>query len=73
MAKILSYHVLPTHQSAAAIVAGPSRDLIETVKKAKLPEDESKRLEKDIQAVTDKAIADINSHLAHKEKDLLTV
>ena len=49
------------------------RDSIETSKKAKLPEDESKRLEKDIQAATDKAIADINSHLANKEKDLLTV
>jgi ribosome recycling factor len=49
------------------------RDAIEHVKKAKLPEDEAKRLEKDIQTSTDKAIADINSHLAHKEKDLLTV
>ncbi len=49
------------------------RDGIEAGKKAKLPEDEMKRLEKDIQAATDKAIADINSHLAHKEKDLLTV
>ena len=49
------------------------RDAIEISKKAKLPEDESKRLEKDIQVATDKAIADINSHLAHKEKDLLTV
>ena len=49
------------------------RDILETAKRAKLPEDESKRLEKDIQAATDKAIADINSHLAHKEKDLLTV
>jgi len=49
------------------------RDAIEHVKKAKLPEDEAKRLEKDIQTSTDKSIADINSHLAHKEKDLLTV
>jgi ribosome recycling factor len=49
------------------------RDAIETAKKAKLPEDESKRLEKEIQTATDKAIADINAHLAHKEKDLLTV
>ena len=49
------------------------RDVIETVKKAKLPEDESKRLEKEIQTATDKAISDINSHLAHKEKDLLAV
>src|SRR4051812_40399474 len=49
------------------------RDAIEHAKKAKLPEDESKRLEKEIQTATDKAIGDINSHLAHKEKDLLTV
>jgi ribosome recycling factor len=46
---------------------------LDTMKKAKLPEDEAKRLEKDVQVATDKAIADINSHLAHKEKDLLTV
>lgn len=49
------------------------RDAIEAVKKAKLPEDESKRVEKEIQTATDKAIADINAHLASKEKDLLTV
>jgi ribosome recycling factor len=49
------------------------RDSIEAAKKAKLPEDETKRLEKDIQTATDKAIAEINSHLAHKEKDLLNV
>lgn len=49
------------------------RDCLEAGKKAKLPEDEMKRLEKDIQTATDKSIADINSHLAHKEKELLTV
>jgi ribosome recycling factor len=49
------------------------RDAIETVKKAKLPEDETKRLEKDIQTATDAAIKSIGDHLAHKEKDLLTV
>ena len=49
------------------------RDIIESIKKAKLPEDEAKRLEKDVQTATDKAIADINTHLAHKEKDLLNV
>jgi ribosome recycling factor len=49
------------------------RDILEAVKKAKLPEDEAKRLEKDIQTATDKSIADINSHLAHKEKELLQV
>jgi len=49
------------------------RDVMETVKKSKFPEDETKRLEKDIQAATDKAIKDIADHLAHKEKDLLAV
>lgn len=49
------------------------RDVLEQVKKAKLPEDETKRLEKDIQAATDKAIKDIETHLAHKEKELTTV
>ncbi|HWA28153.1 MAG TPA: ribosome recycling factor [Lacunisphaera sp.] len=49
------------------------RDAIEAVKKAKLSEDESKRLEKDIQVATDKAIKDIDTHLAGKEKELMTV
>jgi ribosome recycling factor len=49
------------------------RDVLESVKKAKLPEDEAKRVEKDVQNATDKAIAEINAHLAAKEKDLLTV
>jgi ribosome recycling factor len=49
------------------------RDVLEAAKKAKLPEDEAKRVEKEVQAATDKAIADINTHLASKEKDLLTV
>jgi ribosome recycling factor len=49
------------------------RDALETAKKAKLPEDESKRLDKDVQVITDAAIKSIGDHLAHKEKDLLTV
>jgi ribosome recycling factor len=54
-------------------VRNARRDVLEAVKKAKLPEDEAKRVEKDIQTATDKAIADIATHLASKEKDLLTV
>jgi ribosome recycling factor len=53
------------------------RDAMEQAKKmkkeGKISEDDEKRLEKDVQVSTDKAIADINTHLAHKEKDLLTV
>ena len=49
------------------------RDSLEALKKAKPPEDEAKRLEKDIQTLTDKAIKDIGEHLANKERDLLAV
>jgi ribosome recycling factor len=53
------------------------RDAMEAVKKGKkdgkISEDDEKRLEKDIQAATDKAIKDIETHLAHKEKELVTV
>ena len=46
---------------------------LDAVKKAKLPEDEAKRVEKEIQTATDSSIKSINDHLAHKEKELLTV
>lgn len=49
------------------------RDILESLKKAKFSEDETKRLEKDIQHATDKAIKDINDHFAAKEKELLAV
>ena len=53
------------------------RDAMESVKKGKkdgkISEDDEKRLEKDIQTATDKAIKDIDAHLASKEKDLITV
>ncbi|WP_221029869.1 ribosome recycling factor [Actomonas aquatica] len=48
-------------------------DGLDTLKKAKLPEDESKRIEKEIQAVTDKFTATIVTHLEEKEKELLEV
>jgi ribosome recycling factor len=53
------------------------RDAMEAVKKAKkdgkVSEDDEKRLEKDIQTATDRAIKDIDGHLAAKEKELTTV
>ncbi|MFA5262989.1 MAG: ribosome recycling factor [Opitutaceae bacterium] len=54
-------------------VRNARHDMIEVLKKAKLPEDETKRHEKEIQTLTDKAIKDIGDHLAHKEKELLSV
>ncbi len=53
------------------------RDAMENAKKlkkdGKLSEDDEKRLEKEVQAATDKAIKDIDTALAHKEKELMTV
>ncbi len=53
------------------------RDAMEAAKKAKkdskISEDEEKRLEKEVQAATDKAIKDVDTSLAHKEKDLVTI
>lgn len=53
------------------------RDAMEAAKKlkkdGKISEDDEKRLEKEVQNATDKAIKDIDSHLANKEKDLLNV
>ncbi|HLP24832.1 MAG TPA: ribosome recycling factor, partial [Acidobacteriota bacterium] len=42
-------------------------------KDGKISEDDEKRLEKDVQTATDKSIKDIDAHLAHKEKELMTV
>ena len=60
-------------ENAKVSLRNARRDAIESVKKAKLPEDEAKRVEKDIQTATDKTIAEINQHLASKEKELTTV
>ena len=53
------------------------RDVLELIKKTKkdgkMPEDEEKRLEKDVQALTDKSIKDIDAALASKERDLMSV
>ncbi|MFT3784304.1 MAG: ribosome recycling factor [Nibricoccus sp.] len=53
------------------------RDSMDALKKAqkdgKISEDDQKRLEKEVQASTDKNIKDINDALAKKEKELLTV
>lgn len=43
------------------------------VKEKELSEDEGKRAEDDIQKITDKAIAEVEKHLASKEEDLMKV
>jgi ribosome recycling factor len=53
------------------------RDAIETVKKGEkeksIPEDESRDLQEKIQKLTDKYIARVETVLAEKEKDIMTV
>ena len=53
------------------------RDAIEQLKKeskdGKISEDELEQGEKEVQKLTDQYIAKIDGHLAHKEKEILTV
>lgn len=53
------------------------RDGLEALKKlqkdGEISEDEQKRYDKEIQTETDKAIKEIDEHLAHKEKELLSL
>ena len=42
-------------------------------KEGKLSEDDARRIEKEIQVMTDKFIKDVDAHLAAKEKELTTV
>jgi ribosome recycling factor len=53
------------------------RDAMELLKKhvhdSGVTEDEEKQAEKDLQKLTDQYIAKIDEHLAHKEKEIMTV
>jgi len=53
------------------------RDAMEALKKEKaagtIPEDDEKHAEKELQKLTDGYIAKIDAHLAHKEKEIMTV
>jgi len=53
------------------------RDAIEHLKKeskdSKISEDELENAEKEVQKLTDQYIAKIDAHLAHKEKEIMTV
>lgn len=64
-------------EKARVAVRNVRRDANDDVKKqmkdAGLSEDESKRLQEEIQALTDRIIAEIDQVLDRKEKDILTV
>jgi ribosome recycling factor len=63
-------------EQARVSVRNVRRDSMETIKKMKaagISEDEQKRLETDVQKMTDDVIGRIDKSLADKEKDIMTV
>lgn len=64
-------------EEARVRVRSARRDGIENLKKAQkenfITEDDLHRLEKEVQNLTDKHVADIDQHVVTKEKEILTV
>lgn len=60
-------------EAARVSVRNVRRDGMDSLKKAELPEDDQKRKEDDVQKLTDEMIKKIDSILADKEKDIMTV
>ncbi len=64
-------------EEAKVRIRSARRDGIESLKKGQkdgfITEDDLRRLEKEVQNLTDKSVADIDQHIASKEKEVLTV
>ncbi len=64
-------------EEAKVRVRSARRDAIEALKKGQkagdITEDDLHRLEKEVQTLTDKHVADIDQHIVSKEKEVLTV
>lgn len=64
-------------EEAKVRVRSARRDALETLKKGQkagaITEDDLHRLEKEVQTLTDKHVADIDQHIVAKEKEVLTV
>lgn len=64
-------------EEAKVRVRSARRDALETLKKGEkesaITEDDLRRLEKEVQTMTDKKIAELDQHMASKEKEVLTV
>lgn len=64
-------------EEAKVRVRSARRDALETLKKGQkdsfITEDDLRRLEKEVQVFTDKSVAEIDQHIASKEKEVLTV
>jgi ribosome recycling factor len=64
-------------ESGRVAIRHVRRDAIEHLKKeskeSKISEDDLEHAEKEVQKLTDQYVAKIDAHLAHKEKEILTV
>lgn len=60
-------------ETARIAVRNVRRDAMDALKKAKLPEDESKNQTDNIQKLTDEIIKKIDDNLARKEKEIMQV
>ena len=60
-------------ESSRVAVRNVRKDGMDEIKKDDYPEDEEKRLQDEVQKLTDDAIKDVDSLLADKEKDIMTV
>ncbi|MBL4804561.1 MAG: ribosome recycling factor [Alphaproteobacteria bacterium] len=60
-------------EAARIAVRNVRKDGMDAIKKEDLPEDEDKRLQDEVQKLTDAAIGKIDTMLSEKEKDIMTV
>ncbi len=60
-------------ESARISIRNVRKDGMDAVKKENLPEDEQKRLEGEVQKMTDEATKRVDDGLSDKEKDIMTV
>ena len=60
-------------EAARIAVRNVRKDGMDAIKKEDLPEDEDKRLQDEVQKLTDAAIGKIDTMLSDKEKDIMTV
>ncbi|MCM0582286.1 ribosome recycling factor [Weissella diestrammenae] len=71
--KDLAKEVKAEAEKSKVAVRNIRRDALDAAKKEEISEDELRKLEKDIQVVTDDGIKNIESIASEKEKELLTI
>lgn len=73
----LCKHIRKLTEDGRVAIRHVRRDAMDALKKEKqdgiLPEDDEKHGEKELQKLTDDYIAKVDAHLAHKEKEIMTV